>query len=630
MKLLLKTLRLIGIRKNYEVHFHKGLNYISGPTSTGKTAILELIDYALGKAKHKSYIEIGESCTDVELEFYILENLYKIKRPLSAFNEPVLLQTYDSDKEKFTQARVLKIDAPSNEKSLSYFLLSKLNFTNLTIRGDDFSFRDLFKLSYLKQTKIDNESILNEQNWVLNGKEKATFEIILDIYDSLLGDLQKSLKIEKENLKEKEIRYDAVREFLKIAEVENYETVQVKSKHIDSELYNINSKLENYKSDILETDVGNDIYDLVVLVSNQKEKLSNLRNKFLEQKQYIQKLQLLENQYFADSEKISEQLAGIKAINKYGYIYCPNCLRAISLHKESSCSLCHQNMDDIVIEISNLKEERKKLKKKKNELRAYIGLEKEKSIRVGIEINKLEDNINLDEKKLDGLTRQYISPLATEISSLSIKVGQLHEEKKSLKESLKFIEELTNLEVMLSEKRAEVKGIEEKIDRQKNKGSKEDKLRELSEIFFNILLSFDFPNLYEAYIDTKSYLPYVRGRKYSDLGSLGAVTLITMAYYLSVMICSEELSGNHIGLLMIDTPRKNLGSSSNSSEFRDERIYESIIRYFIKLGEQSRDEFQLIVVNNGYPSTLPQDCLVKEFSSDGLDGFIDDYNVTDE
>ncbi len=83
--------------------------------------------------------------------------------------------------------------------------------------------------------------------------------------------------------------------------------------------------------------------------------------------------------------------------------------------------------------------------------------------------------------------------------------------------------------------------------------------------------------------------------------------MITMAYYLSVMICSEELSGNHIGLLMIDTPRKNLGSSSNSSEFRDERIYESIIRYFIQnWGEQSRDEVQLIVVNNGYPSTLPQ------------------------
>lgn len=626
MKLLLKTLRLIGVRKNYEVHFHKGLNYISGPTSTGKTAILELIDYAFGKKNHKSYIEIGESCTDVELEFYISENLYKIKRPLSAFKEPVLLQTYDSVKEKFTQARTLKIDIPSNEKSLSYFLLSKLNLTNLIIRGDDFSFRDLFKFSYLKQTNIDNENILNEQNWALNGKEKATFEIILDIYDSLLGDLQQSLKIEKENLKVKEIRYEAVREFLKTAEVENYETVQVKSVDIDSKLEDINSKIENYKSDILKTEVGNDVNELVVLISDQKEKLSNLRNKFSDQEQYIQKLQLLENQYFADIEKISEQIAGIKAINKYEYLYCPNCLRPISLHEESSCLLCHQNMDDIVIEINDLKKERKKLTKKKNELHTYIDSEKEKNIRVGLEINKLQDNINSDEEKLDNLTRQYINPLAAEISLLSIKSGQLYEEKKSLNESLKFIEELTNLEMLLSEKRIEVEGIEEQIERQKHKAAKEDKLKQLSEIFSTILLSFDFPNLYEAYIDTKSYLPHVRGRKYSDLGSLGAVTLITMAYYLSIMICSEVQTGNHLGLLMIDTPRKNLGASSTSTEFRDEKIYESIINYFLQLGKECKNDFQLIIVNNGYPSDFSPDYIVKEFSSDGHDGLIDDYD----
>ncbi|BET05445.1 hypothetical protein MASAN616_13080 [Streptococcus sp. SN-1] len=626
MKLLLKTLRLIGVRKNYEVHFHKGLNYISGPTSTGKTAILELIDYAFGKKNHKSYIEIGESCTDVELEFYISENLYKIKRPLSAFKEPVLLQTYDSVKEKFTQARTLKIDVPSNEKSLSYFLLSKLNLTNLIIRGDDFSFRDLFKFSYLKQTNIDNENILNEQNWALNGKEKATFEIILDIYDSLLGDLQQSLKIEKENLKVKEIRYEAVREFLKTAEVENYETVQVKSVDIDSKLEDINSKIENYKSDILKTEVGNDVNELVVLISDKKEKLSNLRNKFSDQEQYIQKLQLLENQYFADIEKISEQIAGIKAINKYEYLYCPNCLRPISLHEESSCLLCHQNMDDIVIEINDLKKERKKLTKKKNELHTYIDSEKEKNIRVGLEINKLQDNINSDEEKLDNLTRQYINPLAAEISLLSIKSGQLYEEKKSLNESLKFIEELTNLEMLLSEKRIEVEGIEEQIERQKHKATKEDKLKQLSEIFSTILLSFDFPNLYEAYIDTKSYLPHVRGRKYSDLGSLGAVTLITMAYYLSIMICSEVKTGNHLGLLMIDTPRKNLGASSTSTEFRDEKIYESIINYFLQLGKECKNDFQLIIVNNGYPSDFSPDYIVKEFSSDGHDGLIDDYD----
>lgn len=42
------SLTLIGSRKNYSVRFKDGFNLISGPTSTGKTSILEMIDYALG------------------------------------------------------------------------------------------------------------------------------------------------------------------------------------------------------------------------------------------------------------------------------------------------------------------------------------------------------------------------------------------------------------------------------------------------------------------------------------------------------------------------------------------------------------------------------------------------------
>ena len=73
MKKRIKLIRLtlLGTRKNYTVPFKDGLNYISGHTSTGKTSILEMVDYALGSKSHKSYIEIGSSCTDVELELFI-------------------------------------------------------------------------------------------------------------------------------------------------------------------------------------------------------------------------------------------------------------------------------------------------------------------------------------------------------------------------------------------------------------------------------------------------------------------------------------------------------------------------------------------------------------------------------
>ena len=71
VRIKLDSLTLIGTRKNYSVQFKDGFNLISGPTSTGKTSILEMVDYALGAKSHKSYIEIGNSCSQVELVLYI-------------------------------------------------------------------------------------------------------------------------------------------------------------------------------------------------------------------------------------------------------------------------------------------------------------------------------------------------------------------------------------------------------------------------------------------------------------------------------------------------------------------------------------------------------------------------------
>lgn len=134
-----------------------------------------------------------------------------------------------------------------------------------------------------------------------------------------------------------------------------------------------------------------------------------------------------------------------------------------------------------------------------------------------------------------------------------------------------------------------------------------------------------------AYIDEKNYLPYVRGRKYDDIGSLAGVTLITMAYYLSILLegCNENFF--HPNLLIIDSPRKNLGaqaSSNEQEEFKDEKIFNATIKYLCDVAEGNKDKVQLIVANNGYPDFLSKECIVAEFDSDGhnglLRGLIDD------
>lgn len=152
---------------------------------------------------------------------------------------------------------------------------------------------------------------------------------------------------------------------------------------------------------------------------------------------------------------------------------------------------------------------------------------------------------------------------------------------------------------------------------------KQDLLNNLSQVFERILKAFEYPKLNTAYIDEKRYLPYVRRRKYDDIGSLAGVTLITMAYYLAVMLVGASTEFCHPNLLIIDSPRKNLGAQAaknEDEEFKDEKIFNATIKYLYETAEAKREEIQLIVVNNGYPEFLPAECIVAEFDADGRDG----------
>lgn len=54
-------------------------------------------------------------------------------------------------------------------------------------------------------------------------------------------------------------------------------------------------------------------------------------------------------------------------------------------------------------------------------------------------------------------------------------------------------------------------------------------------------------------------IPFVRGRRYSDLGSGGAITMISIAWHLADAV---EQGAPHPGLLMIGSPQKNLLAKS--------------------------------------------------------------------
>ncbi|WP_185423787.1 DNA recombination protein RecN [Listeria booriae] len=626
MKLFLKTFRMIGSDKNYGFNFKKGLNFISGPTSTGKTTIFELIDYALGAKQHKSYIEVGQKCTDIELEIILDNTTYKIKRRLFDYKLPVLIEIFDEANQKFLEYGTFDVENSDNDKSLSSFLLSKLGLNGVKIANQNLSFRDLFKYSYLKQIEIDNEDILSsESNFMLNNKRKSTFEIIFNFYDQLLGELKAKLKESQEELKNETLRYEGIETFLKTSNIENFESVKLRRYKINHKITELKEALGD-KSNYKDEDVSNPkVRELNAHVRMKKVNLKKLHDESNDKDEYIGKLRLLLNQYSRDIEKLDATIMGIKEVNKYEFLICPNCMKPLEQHQdEAYCHLCGDDMDELVENTLILKTEKTNTVKKRNELEKHILYEVTQQNELQKAIKRLNEDINSDERILEELTEEYVNPYIEEISFINMTLGRYYKELEGLENSLRFIKELNRLTLLLSDKEKEVNNLKEQIKEKSNLNDKSSTLDLLSARFASILKEFQFPKLDRAYISQKDYLPYVRERKYNSLGSLGAVTLITMAYYLSILVETEENSYNHLNLLMIDTPRKNLGTSSQNEEFQDEEIYNSVIKYFISLDHDSSEDIQLLIINNGYPDFLPKEDIIVEFSSDGRIGLIDD------
>jgi len=631
IKMKLLKLTLLGSRKNYSVKFKDGLNYISGHTSTGKTSILEMIDYALGSKEHKSYIEIGSSCSAVELELMIGTEQFLFRRKLFMFTEPIIIETWDATKEKYVFYTRCDIDAPSNPQSLSAFLIEKLNLADVTISGDRFSFRDLFKYSYLKQTEIDNEDVMREKDWLHNLKRKATFEIIFNLFDATLDGYKNTLKKKEAERDELVIRLQGIKDFLITADLTDMAEYIRQAKNLASEIESLKNRLAEIKRNKgVDTSFANNLRQRIITA---KETLKQLAGEKSDQQDYLNRLHLLLNQYESEIDKRQMAKDGYFAFSQYEFAYCPNCLKPIhpSSDTHDVCCLCGNEKSESSSELLILEKEIKQIKRKLTELRKFIENEDKKLDNIINSERKLQKELAELEQELQHLYANYDNPQLEQIELLNYEIGQKSRLQYESERQLKMIEELEGIEKYLKDKSDSIERLRETIcDLSKLTTDKQELMRSLTSQFTDILKAFEYPKLSNSYIDEKSYLPFVRGNKYNDIGSLAGVSLITMAYYLALLLEGIADNYHHLNLLLIDSPRKNLGAKIASvadAEFKDEKIYNAIIKYFVDIGTQYKDNLQLIIVNNGYPDFLPSECIVAEFDTERDDlpnGFIDD------
>ena len=223
------------------------------------------------------------------------------------------------------------------------------------------------------------------------------------------------------------------------------------------------------------------------------------------------------------------------------------------------------------------------------------------------------------QRKLDSQVGKDLSPFMAQRDELVREREAIEGEQREVARQIRWRESLDR-------RRADAARLDERVtelrqqiqELRSNRPDRKLVTNDLSERFAELLSSFGFPKLNEPEPPTISdkFVPYVRGNRYTDIGSTGAFTLISLAWELAIFERAVEQGDPHPGFLMIDSPQKNLKPETGGSvgdEFVDtaipRRVWEHIVSWSAGMGKTA----QIVVVDN-LPPDVADDHVVVRYS----------------
>lgn len=640
-----------GYRKDYTVKFKDGLNIILGDSDTGKSSILELINYVLGASEIHLYTELESTAKSIYLEVVLGKNIHTLKRELLDSKKFVAAYSCSYDQiPTFGKPALLSPNFASTAPDgfLSDYLFVNLGLPTVKIKvapskSDSemarLSFRDIFKYMYLDQDDVGSRGMLDQKNPAVAVKNKEVFKFIFNFLDLNISELQQiisGLMQERNRLK---LKLDIISDFLGESNFDSAAAIneaitelQLDLGRAESALSELSERMTSSTSRYL--DVKNSIIQL-------GEQESAIRHEMLQLMERINKYVKLKNDYIQDIDKLktSQKMADVSS-NFELHITCPICSGPI----KPDDYMKHFEKTDLSVVDAEIKF----LNRRKKNIVDTIDKERVRKEELEALLNAVIEQITNFRDLFDIKTKELISPYIQERDGLVTIKSKLSEAIKHKKELLK----IANQRVGIKE---QIANIDDNLERQGKLleksllevKSEDDILYELGKQLDYYLDLVAIKNKSGIAISSKTYLPVVRGRDYTALTSGGLRTIVSIGYFLSILRCNIKSEISLPSFFMVDTVGKYLSKytkkeyldATDQSEDMNEYVedpekYKNIYSYMIEtvgFAEELEKDCQIIIVDNDLPpklyGVLSKDIIV-EFRSDSTGkyarGLIDD------
>lgn len=643
----LHRLRLVGPNRRYEVDFdRRGSNVaiVAGPIHTGKTTVLQMVDYLLGDDEHPTHPELASSVRSALLELSLTGERWTIERPLFSSEQVAYIRPGALDDEGPLQRKI--IDPPGDEAALSSWLLDRIGLDGIQLKVTEdnpntpahvLSFRDVMWLAFLPSRRLDNQALLHEGQDQKHFKLRQVIELMFDVHDNRLAqllDLQKRLRQERRDAEQEVANLQT---FLAEEEVPPSETLRSRKTATERTLSELDARL----AEVTDRAAATTQYaqELRRQYAEARDESARAAARVRDRETLIERLLPLRGQYAEDQRKLAFYSEARRLFDPLHVTRCPACMERLPdppAIVSGRCTLCGQTPEDDPRLTMDRDKERRALQARIRDLDAYTGQ---------VEAQLREALVNLSARQetearlaadLDAKTASELSPFVAQRDQIIHDRQRQQAEHREMQRMLRWHEALARREATVLQLSGRLAAVAKELEQLRSSVPDRDAVvREISDRFAELLVTWGFPKVADPaapYVDER-FIPHVRGRIYREIGSDGAMTLTALAWTLAIFELAVERGAPHPGFLMIDSPQKNLAPAGGQAvdEYMDpaivERFYAHVLRW-----AHAHPEAQVVLVDHEPPAAAQGSVVVRytRRTDVGPYGLIDDQTGSPE
>ncbi|WP_240492524.1 hypothetical protein [Pseudobacillus badius] len=618
--MIIKKLIVQGATYRRTIHFNDSFTIISGEKTSGKSLVLSLIDYCLGKSEKidlKVQKELNVKCDQVFVEIEINNELLTLNRALKKKTNNIGIYFCSfKDIEGYTPKTV-------NISEAMHFIMTKLNISEYKVikhkkhsnekELQTVSFRDIFRYVYTNQHALGTNDFLEKKTTFKSNKNPHAFKMMFNLVETDKEALKEELVNTQNKIQEASRVITGLQSYLQDKDAEDFNDLIARWDKLNSDI----EKQKQAKKTVIENSKSNNNNENKLYIKLKKD-LEQITNEIFNYQSEKKNLQLSINSKKLLLEEYKVEQAEVNATLEINYklvipdqdIECPLCNSTVSTHTHEAVNQSSMEAEKMLHKV------KKEITNKINLVTGLIGRELKNIEELDKLIERLSRKQEIFTEAITEFAKETDVPFLSQINSINSIINRLIKENEIIKEGLRIHrkidekkKEIENLDVTVTRLEKEIKALQIS-DRERKKI-----FDFLDDEYKGFMERLKYETDGDTFIHREQYIPFYEGSSVYAHDSGGLLECMQLSYLGAILKSKKKgYASGHPGLLMLDSISKYVGTlkqRSNDSQkpvdeqdeieekdkIKDPEVYEEFYKILIELST----DHQIILVENTPP-----------------------------